>query len=90
MTPQVTAHAAGRHLRELASALRPHGVGHLVARTADYNTASAAVAGLGGIIVARALGPKMRGEYAVSASFGVALMIGGIGQPAHASGPGRA
>jgi hypothetical protein len=82
VTPQVTAHAAGRHLRELASALRPHGVGHLVA--------SAAVAGLGGIIVARALGPKMRGEYAVSASFGVALMIGGIGQPAHASGPGRA
>ena len=90
MTPQVTANAAGRHMRELASALRPRGVGHLVARTAGYDTASAAVAGLGGIIVACALRPEMRGEYAVSAWFGVALMIGGIGQPAHASGPGRA
>ena len=44
---------------------------------------SAAAAGLGGIIVARALGPEMRGEYAaVTAWFGVALMIGGMGQPA--------
>ena len=34
MTPQVTADTAGRHLRELASALRRRGVGRLVARTA--------------------------------------------------------
>jgi len=72
VTPQVTADAAGRHLRELASALRRRGVGRLVARTAGYNVASAAAAGLGGIIVARALGPEMRGEYAaVTAWFGV-------------------
>ena len=83
MTLQVTADAAGRHLRELASALRRRGIGRQVARTAGYNVASAAAAGLGGIIVARALGPEMRGEYAaVMAWFGVALMIGGMGQPA--------
>ena len=83
MTPQVTADAAGRHLRQLASALRPGGVGRLVARTASYNVASAAAAGLGGVIVARALGPDIRGEYAaVTAWFGVALMVGSMGQPA--------
>ena len=83
MTPQVTVDAAGRHLRELASALRRQGIGRQVARTASYNVASAAAAGLGGIIVARALGPEMRGEYAaVTAWFGVALIIGGMGQPA--------
>jgi O-antigen/teichoic acid export membrane protein len=83
VTLQVTADAAGRHLRELASTLRRRGVGRLVARTASYNVASAVAAGLGGIIVARALGPEMRGEYAaVTAWFGVALMIGGMGQPA--------
>jgi O-antigen/teichoic acid export membrane protein len=83
VTLQVTADAAGRHLRELAFALRRRGVGRLVARTAGYNVASAAAAGLGGIIVARALGPEMRGEYAaVMAWFGLALMIGSMGQPA--------
>jgi O-antigen/teichoic acid export membrane protein len=82
VTPQVTADAAGRHLRELVSTLRRGGA-RQVARTAGYNVASAAAAGLGGIIVARALGPEMRGEYAaVTAWFGVALMIGNMGQPA--------
>jgi len=72
VTPQVAADAAGGRLRELASALRHRGTGHLVARTAGYNIASAAASGLGGIIVARALGPEMRGEYAaVTAWFGV-------------------
>jgi O-antigen/teichoic acid export membrane protein len=83
VTPQVAVDAPGRHLRGLASALRRRGVGRLVARTAGYNVASAAAAGLGGIIIARALGPEMRGEYAaVTAWFGVACMIGGMGQPA--------
>ena len=83
MTGQVTADATGSWLRELASALRRPGVGREVARTAGYNIASAVAAGLGGIIVARALGPEMRGEYAaVTAWFGVALMVGGMGQPA--------
>ena len=84
MIPQTTADAAGRMRRELASVLlKRHGVGRLVARTASYNIASTAAAGLGGIVVARALGPEMRGEYAaVTAWFGVALLIGGMGQPA--------
>jgi O-antigen/teichoic acid export membrane protein len=83
VTLQVTANAAERHLRELVSALRRHSTGRLVARTAGYNVASAAAAGLGGIIVARALGPVMRGDYAaVTAWFGVILMVGGMGQPA--------
>lgn len=83
MTRQLTADAVGGQLRELATTLRPRGVGRNVARTAGYNVASAAAAGLGGIIVARALGPEMRGEYAaVTAWFGVALMVGGMGQPA--------
>jgi O-antigen/teichoic acid export membrane protein len=83
MTRQVTGDTAGGHLRELASALRRRGIGRLVARTAGYNAASLAAAGLGGIIIARALGPEMRGEYAaVTAWFGIAITIGGMGQPA--------
>ena len=96
MTTQVTADAAGGRLKEFASGLRRRGIGHLVARTAGYNVLSTAAAGLGGIVVARALGPEMRGEYAaVTAWFGVTLMIGGMGQPAAlcfhvAHDPGRA
>jgi O-antigen/teichoic acid export membrane protein len=83
VTPQVTADAAGKR-RELRSVLlRRHGVGRQVARTAGFNVASTAAAGLGGIIIARVLGPEMRGEYAaVTAWFGVILLIGGMGQPA--------
>ena len=82
MTPQVTADAVGTR-RELASILRRRGVGRQVARTAGYNVASTAAAGLGGIIIARALGPDVRGDYAaVMAWFGIALMVGGMGQPA--------
>jgi O-antigen/teichoic acid export membrane protein len=45
--------------------------------------ASTIAAGLGGILLARALGPAVRGEYAaISAWFGIALMVGGMGQPA--------
>lgn len=63
--------------------LRRSGVGRLVARTAGYNVAAAVAGGLGGIIVARALGPQVRGEYAaVSAWFGVSLVAGSMGQPA--------
>jgi O-antigen/teichoic acid export membrane protein len=83
VTAQVPAKAADGRLRELASTLRRQRVGKLVARTAGYNVLSTVASGLGGIIVARALGPEMRGEYAaVTAWFGVALMIGGMGQPA--------
>lgn len=54
-----------------------------VARTATFNISASVVAGLGGLIIARALGPTARGEYAaVTAWFGVALIVGDMGQPA--------
>jgi O-antigen/teichoic acid export membrane protein len=75
-------HAAHR-LREFSATLRRPGLRHTVARTAGFNIGSTAAAGLGGIIVARALGPTVRGEYAaITAWFGVAQMVGGMGQPA--------
>jgi O-antigen/teichoic acid export membrane protein len=59
------------------------GLARSIARTAGFNVASAGAAGLAGIILARALGPTARGEYAaVTSWFGVALMVGGMGQPA--------
>jgi O-antigen/teichoic acid export membrane protein len=55
----------------------------LVARTAGFNVLLAVAGGLGGIVIARAVGPSVRGEYAaVTAWFGIALMVGGMGQPA--------
>lgn len=83
MTSQVAADNAAGRWREVAAALRRPGTSRLVIRTAGFNIASTAAAGLGGIIVARALGPEMRGEYAaITAWFGVTLMVGTMGQPA--------
>ena len=63
--------------------LRRPGMSRSIARTAGFNVASTVAAGLGGVIVARALGPTVRGEYAaVTAWFGLLLMVGGMGQPA--------
>jgi O-antigen/teichoic acid export membrane protein len=43
---------------------------------------SAVVAGVGGLLVARVLGPTIRGEYAAITSWlGILLMVGGMGQP---------
>ena len=76
-------HAARTRLHGFAATLRRPGFGRNVARTAGFNVASTAAAGLGGIILARALGPTIRGEYAaITAWFGVAQMVGGMGQPA--------
>ncbi len=45
--------------------------------------ATTVAAGLGGVIVARALGPTVRGEYAaITAWFGVSYIVGQMGQPA--------
>jgi O-antigen/teichoic acid export membrane protein len=83
MIQPVPADATARWRRELVSVLRHRRIGRQVAGTAGCNVASAAAAGLGGIIVARALGPDLRGEYAaVTAWFGVALILGSMGQPA--------
>jgi O-antigen/teichoic acid export membrane protein len=79
----VTAGAEAGRRHQLAWALRWPGIGRQVTRTAVFNVASAAAAGLGGIVVARTLGPAVRGEYAaVTAWFGIALMVGSVGQPA--------
>ena len=79
----VTSRAAPGRLQGLATTLRRPGVGHRVARTAGFNLASTVAAGLGGVILARVLGPAVRGEYAaITAWFGVALMVGDVGQPA--------
>ncbi len=54
-----------------------------IARTACCNEASAAAAALSGVIVARAVGPTVRGEYAAVISwFGVLLLAGEMGQAA--------
>ena len=68
---------------KIAAALRRRGFARSVAQTAGFNFATTAVAGLGGIIIARAVGPTVRGEYAaVTAWMGVLLIVGGMGQPA--------
>ena len=71
------------HLRRLAGALRRPGFVRSVAHTAGYNLAATVAAGLGGILIARAVGPTVRGEYAaVTSWFGVVVLVGGVGQPA--------
>ena len=78
----MTAYAALSRLR-IAAALRRRGFAQSVAGTAGFNFATTAAAGLGGIIIARAVGPTVRGEYAaVTAWMGVLLIVGGMGQPA--------
>jgi O-antigen/teichoic acid export membrane protein len=79
----VSAHAAPGRLQGIASAIRWNSSGRTIARTAGFNMASTVAAGLGGILLARTLGPTVRGEYAaITAWFGMALMVGGMGQPA--------
>jgi O-antigen/teichoic acid export membrane protein len=76
-------HAAPTRLRGLATTLRRPGMTRSIARTAGFNLASTLAAGLGGVIFARVAGPTVRGDYAaVTSWFGVALMLGGMGQPA--------
>jgi O-antigen/teichoic acid export membrane protein len=64
------------------AALRQRHVG-TIARTACFNSASAAAAALSGVIVARTVGPAVRGQYAaVTSWFGVLLLAGELGQSA--------
>ena len=58
-------------------------MGRSVARTAGFNVAATAAAGIAGIILARKLGPTVRGEYAaITAWFAILQMVGAMGQPA--------
>ena len=73
----------GRVGLRIVAELRRHGFARSVAGTAGFNVAATAAGGLGGIIIARVLGPTVRGEYAaVTAWLGVLLIVGGMGQPA--------
>jgi O-antigen/teichoic acid export membrane protein len=92
----LTAHALAAQLQEARAALRRHPVGGAIARTACFNVATAVAAALCGVIMARAVGPAVRGEYAaVTSWFGILLLTGELGQPAAvcfyvARDPGRA
>jgi antigen flippase len=76
-------HAVAAPARQVRAAFRRHSVGRLIAQTAGFNVAGAAAAAVGGVILARAVGPVVRGEYAaVTAWFGVLQIVGEAGQSA--------
>ena len=89
-------HAAPSRAWLLATRLRRPGIGRSVLQTAGFNIAANLTAAGAGVILARAVGPTVRGEYAAVVSwFGIVLMLGEIGQPAAicffvAQDPGRA
>jgi O-antigen/teichoic acid export membrane protein len=79
----LSANTLAGQLQVARSALLKRHIGGLIARTAGFNIVAAAAAALGGIVIARTVGPTVRGEYAaVTAWFGLLLMVGGVGQPA--------
>jgi O-antigen/teichoic acid export membrane protein len=79
----VSRHAAPNRLHKFAAMLHWRGTGQAIGRTAGFNLASVLAAGLGGVIVARVVGPTVQGEYtAIMAWFGIVLMVGSMGQPA--------
>jgi O-antigen/teichoic acid export membrane protein len=79
----LSANTLADQLQVARSALLKRHIGGLIAKTAGFNIAAAAAAALGGVVIARTVGPIARGEYAaVTAWFGLLLMVGGVGQPA--------
>jgi O-antigen/teichoic acid export membrane protein len=79
----VSTHAAQRRRPGFLTALHRPPAAREVGRTAGFNITMTIAAGLGGVIFARLAGPTVRGEYAaITAWFGVVLMVGGMGQPA--------
>ncbi len=79
----MTTHTFAGQLAEARALLRKRHLGGAIARTACFNTAAAAAAALAGVIIARTVGPTVRGEYAaVMAWFGVLLLLGEMGQGA--------
>jgi O-antigen/teichoic acid export membrane protein len=76
----LNARALVRQLRVAGDVLRGRGIGGTIARTAGFNVASAASAALGGVLLARTVGPAVRGEYAaVTSWFGVVQLVGDVG-----------
>jgi O-antigen/teichoic acid export membrane protein len=78
----LSAHALPGPFGSARAALRRHPVGRLIAQTAGFNVAATATAALGGVVLARAAGPVVRGEYAaIIAWYGVLQVAGQVGQP---------
>jgi len=76
----LTATTLAEHFQEARAVLRKREVGGIIARTACFNVGTAAAA-LSGVIVARTVGPTIRGEYAaVTSWFGIVLLLGEMGQ----------
>lgn len=76
-------HAAPSGILVVSTAVRSSGMIRSVSSTACFNIASSTVAALGGAVVARALGPTLKGDYAAVVSwFGIVLLLGDLGQPA--------
>ena len=79
----MSTHALPGRLSAARAALHRQQLGSAIARTACFNVAAAATAALGSVILARTLGPTVRGEYAaVTSWFGVLLIVGQAGQTA--------
>jgi O-antigen/teichoic acid export membrane protein len=75
--------AARSRLRGLTATFGRSGTSRTIVGTAGFNVAIIGTAGLGGIILARTVGPTVRGEYAaITAWLDVAMVIGQCGQPA--------
>jgi O-antigen/teichoic acid export membrane protein len=82
-TPDFAAYRTAGHLFRLVRAMGRPGLVRSMARTAVFNVAATVASGLGGVVIARAVGPTVRGEYAgVTAWYSVTVLIGGMGQPA--------
>lgn len=79
----MSSNALADQLHGARAILGSHRIGNAIARTAVFNVVAAAAGSLGGLIIARAVGPAVRGEYAaVTSWFGVLLVIGEVGQSA--------
>ncbi|HEX4093106.1 MAG TPA: oligosaccharide flippase family protein [Trebonia sp.] len=79
----MTTQVAPSRFHDARTALRSTRLAGLVARTAVFNAAGTAASALGGIVIARTVGPTVRGEYAaVMVWFGVLMLIGEVGQTA--------
>jgi O-antigen/teichoic acid export membrane protein len=76
-------HAAAGRLATAAVPVRRSGTIRAVGSTAAVNVGFTAATALGAAVLARALGPGLKGDYAaVTAWSGITLMLGDLGQPA--------
>lgn len=76
-------HSLDGTLRRISVNLRRQEIARKIAAVAGYNMACTMAAGLSGIIIARLLGPTVRGEYAaITAWYSIAFVVGGMGQSA--------